>query len=49
MIRVGCCSFPTSIKKYFENFSWVELNSAFHYVLQTRILDKKHCVIAIEI
>jgi len=30
MIRVGCCGFPTSMKKYFENFSLVELNSTFY-------------------
>jgi len=30
MIKVGCCGFPTSMKKYFENFSLVELNSAFY-------------------
>jgi len=30
MIKVGCCGFPTSMKKYFENFSLVELNSTFY-------------------
>jgi uncharacterized protein YecE (DUF72 family) len=30
MVRVGCCGFPTSMKKYFENFSLVELNSTFY-------------------
>ncbi len=30
MIMVGCCGFPTSMKKYFENFSLVELNSTFY-------------------
>ncbi|NWF86975.1 DUF72 domain-containing protein [Candidatus Bathyarchaeota archaeon] len=30
MIRVGCCGFPTSMQKYFENFSLVELNSTFY-------------------
>jgi uncharacterized protein YecE (DUF72 family) len=30
MIKVGCCGFPTSMKKYFETFSLVELNSTFY-------------------
>jgi len=30
MIKVGCCGFPTSMKKYFENFTLVELNSTFY-------------------
>jgi uncharacterized protein YecE (DUF72 family) len=30
MIKVGCCGFPTSMKKYSENFSLVELNSTFY-------------------
>ncbi|MGQ9624045.1 MAG: DUF72 domain-containing protein [Candidatus Bathycorpusculaceae bacterium] len=30
MIKVGCCGFPTSMKKYFENFSLVELNTTFY-------------------
>jgi uncharacterized protein YecE (DUF72 family) len=30
MIKVGCCGFPTSMKKYFESFSLVELNSTFY-------------------
>lgn len=30
MIRIGCCGFPTSMQKYFENFSLVELNSTFY-------------------
>jgi len=31
MIRVGCCGFPTSMEKYFERFSLVELNSTFYH------------------
>jgi len=31
MIKVGCCGFPTSMKKYFDNFSLVELNSIFYH------------------
>ena len=30
MIKVGCCGFPTSMKKYFETFSLVELNTTFY-------------------
>jgi len=30
MIKVGCCGFPTSMKKYFQSFNLVELNSTFY-------------------
>jgi len=30
LIKVGCCGFPTSMKRYFENYSLVELNSTFY-------------------
>ena len=30
MIKVGCCGYPTSMKKYHENFSLVELNTTFY-------------------
>jgi len=30
MIKVGCCGFPTSMKRYFENYQLVELNSTFY-------------------
>jgi len=30
MIKVGCCGYPTSMKKYQENFHLVELNSTFY-------------------
>ena len=30
MIKVGCCGFPTSMKRYFENYSLIELNSTFY-------------------
>lgn len=30
MIKVGCCGYPTSIKKYFDNFCLVELNRTFY-------------------
>ncbi|MEM3696263.1 MAG: DUF72 domain-containing protein [Candidatus Bathyarchaeia archaeon] len=30
MIKVGCCGFPTSMKKYYETFNLVELNSTFY-------------------
>lgn len=30
MIRVGCCGFQRGMKKYFENFSLVEVQSTFY-------------------
>jgi len=30
MLKVGCCGYPTSMKKYYENFSLVELNRTFY-------------------
>jgi len=30
MIKVGCCGYPTAMKKYHESFSLVELNSTFY-------------------
>ena len=30
MIKVGCCGFPTSMKRYFESYKLVELNSTFY-------------------
>jgi uncharacterized protein YecE (DUF72 family) len=30
MIKVGCCGYPTSMKRYHENFRLVELNSTFY-------------------
>jgi uncharacterized protein YecE (DUF72 family) len=30
VIKVGCCGFPTSMKRYFENYKLVELNSTFY-------------------
>ncbi|MCS7096052.1 MAG: DUF72 domain-containing protein [Candidatus Bathyarchaeota archaeon] len=30
MIKVGCCGFPTSMKRYFENYGLVEINSTFY-------------------
>ncbi|MDH5459917.1 MAG: DUF72 domain-containing protein [Candidatus Bathyarchaeota archaeon] len=39
MIRVGCCGFPTSMKKYFENFSLVELNSTFYQCPRERTVE----------
>lgn len=39
MIRVGCCGFPTSMKKYFENFSLVELNSTFYQYPRERTVE----------
>jgi len=30
LIKVGCCGYPTGMKKYQEVFSLVELNSTFY-------------------
>jgi len=30
MIKVGCCGYPTSMKKYYESFCLVELNTTFY-------------------
>jgi len=30
MLKVGCCGYPTSMKKYFESFHLVELNRTFY-------------------
>jgi len=39
MIRVGCCGFPTSMKKYFEKFNLVELNSTFYQCPRERTVE----------
>ena len=39
MIRVGCCGFPTSMKKYFERFGLVELNSTFYQYPRMRTVE----------
>jgi len=30
MLKVGCCGYPTSMKKYYESFNLVELNRTFY-------------------
>jgi len=30
MIKVGCCGYPTSMKRYYENFGLVKLNRTFY-------------------
>jgi len=30
MLKVGCCGYPTSMKKYYESFRLVELNRTFY-------------------
>ena len=39
MVRVGCCGFPTSMKRYFERFSLVELNSTFYQYPRERTVE----------
>jgi len=30
MLKVGCCGYPTSMKRYYEGFRLVELNCTFY-------------------
>ncbi|RLI79276.1 DUF72 domain-containing protein, partial [Archaeoglobales archaeon] len=30
MIKVGCCGFPVSMKKYFDNLKLVEVQKTFY-------------------
>lgn len=39
MIRVGCCGFPTSMKKFFENFSLIGLNNTFYQYPRERTVE----------
>jgi uncharacterized protein YecE (DUF72 family) len=39
MIKVGCCGFPTSVERYFESFSLVELNSTFYHYPQVKTVE----------
>jgi uncharacterized protein YecE (DUF72 family) len=42
MIKVGCCGFPTFMKKYFESFSLIELNSTFYQYPQEKTVAGWH-------
>jgi len=35
MLKVGCCGYPTSMKRYYESFRLVELNRTFYAYPQT--------------
>ncbi len=39
-IIVGCCGFPVSQKKYYEEFNCVEINSTFYQIPQLKIATK---------
>lgn len=39
MIRVGCCGFPVSMKKYFESFGLVEINRTFYVFPRLETLE----------
>ncbi|MGB9854384.1 MAG: DUF72 domain-containing protein [Candidatus Bathyarchaeales archaeon] len=39
MIKVGCCGFPTSMKRYFESYRLVELNSTFYEYPQLETVE----------
>jgi len=38
MIKVGCCGYPTSMEKYYENFNLVEMNTTFYRYPKTTTL-----------
>jgi uncharacterized protein YecE (DUF72 family) len=40
MIKVGCCGYPTSMSKYHENFSLVELNTTFYRYPKPKTLTR---------
>ncbi len=40
MIRVGCCGFPNGMKKYFQNFKLVEVQSSFYNLPQLKTAQK---------
>ena len=39
MIKVGCCGYPVSMKKYYEKFSLVELNTTFYNYPRTSTVE----------
>ncbi|MFH7903581.1 MAG: DUF72 domain-containing protein [Candidatus Aenigmatarchaeota archaeon] len=40
VIKVGCCGFPISKNKYFENFKLVEIQQTFYRLLNESLLEK---------
>jgi len=40
MIKVGCCGYPTSMSKYYENFNLIELNITFYNYPKPTTLTK---------
>lgn len=41
-VYVGCCGFPSGMKKYFQEFSLVELQSTFYKLPQLKTVQKWH-------
>ncbi|HDD64840.1 MAG TPA: DUF72 domain-containing protein, partial [Firmicutes bacterium] len=39
-MKVGCCGFPISQKKYFENFNLVEVQKTFYQIPEEETLIK---------
>ena len=39
MIKVGCCGFPTSMSRYFQNFNTVEINRTFYQYPETKTVE----------
>ncbi|MEM0480988.1 MAG: DUF72 domain-containing protein [Candidatus Aenigmatarchaeota archaeon] len=40
MIKIGCCGFPVSKKKYFENFNVVEIQQTFYKLIDIETIKK---------
>lgn len=40
LIKIGCCGFPISKAKYYQNFSLVEVNSTFYNYPKLNVLSK---------
>lgn len=40
MVKIGCCGFPVSRRKYFENFDVVEVQKTFYMPPEDKTLEK---------
>lgn len=40
VLKVGCCGFPVSKNKYFENLKLVEIQQTFYKILDEKLLEK---------
>jgi len=39
-LKIGCCGFPTSKEKYFENFSVLEIQQTFYQIPEKKTIEK---------